>query len=105
MIFNPLSRKAYFALTCARAGLFRFLDPAFPILITGSIERTESAGLNRHIVGDARALQERRSDSILASSLALESARDFVGTNAAYPVKNGSYVTLSVLIEVGKELR
>jgi hypothetical protein len=34
---------------------------------------TESAGLNRHIVGDARALQERRSDSILASSLALES--------------------------------
>ena len=37
------------------------------------VSGTESAGLNRHIVGDARALQERRSDSILASSLALES--------------------------------
>jgi hypothetical protein len=36
---------------------------------------TESAGINRHIVGDARALQKRRSDSILASSLALQSAR------------------------------
>ena len=38
-------------------------------------EGTESAGLNRHIVGDARALRERRSDSILASSLALLPAR------------------------------
>ena len=37
------------------------------------VSGTESAGLNRHIVGDARALQERRSDSILASSLALKS--------------------------------
>ena len=37
------------------------------------VSGTESAGLNRHIVGDARALQERRSDSTLASSLALES--------------------------------
>ena len=36
---------------------------------------TESAGLNRHIVGDERALQKRRSDSILASSLALLLAR------------------------------
>src|SRR5271170_6237420 len=27
---------------------------------------TESAGINRHIVGDERALRERRSDSILA---------------------------------------
>ena len=35
------------------------------------VSGTESAGLNRHIVGDARALRERRSDSILASSLAL----------------------------------
>ena len=34
-----------------------------------------SAGLNRHIVGDARALQERKSDSILASSLAPVVAR------------------------------
>ena len=33
------------------------------------------AGINRHIVGDARALQERKSDSILASSLALVAAR------------------------------
>src|SRR5271157_6528998 len=31
---------------------------------------TESAGMNRHIVGDARALEERKSDSILTSSLA-----------------------------------
>jgi len=31
---------------------------------------TESAGINRHIVGDERALQERKSDSILTSSLA-----------------------------------
>ena len=37
------------------------------------VSGTERAGLNRHIVGDARALQERRSDSILASSLALKS--------------------------------
>jgi hypothetical protein len=34
-----------------------------------------SAGLNRHIVGDERALQERKSDSILASSLAPVVAR------------------------------
>jgi hypothetical protein len=39
---------------------------------------TESAGLNRHIVGDERALQKRRSDSILASSLALLLARVIV---------------------------
>ena len=37
---------------------------------------TESAGINRHIVGDERALRKRRSDSILASSLACELARD-----------------------------
>jgi len=36
---------------------------------------TESAGINRHIVGDERALRKRRSDSILASSLACDSAR------------------------------
>jgi hypothetical protein len=36
---------------------------------------SESAGINRHIVGDARAPQERRSDSILASSLALLPAK------------------------------
>ena len=33
---------------------------------------TGSAGINRHIVGDERALQERDSDSILTSSLAPE---------------------------------
>jgi hypothetical protein len=38
--------------------------------------RTESAGINRHIVGDERALRKRRSDSILASSLACDLARD-----------------------------
>ena len=37
------------------------------------VSGTENVGLNRHIVGDARALQEKRSDSILASSLVLES--------------------------------
>jgi hypothetical protein len=37
---------------------------------------TESAGINRHIVGDARALRKRRSDSILASSLACDLVRD-----------------------------
>jgi hypothetical protein len=37
---------------------------------------TESAGINRHIVGDARALRKRRSDSILASSLACDFVRD-----------------------------
>ena len=36
---------------------------------------TESAGINRHIVGDARALRKRRSDSIPASSLACDLAR------------------------------
>jgi hypothetical protein len=36
---------------------------------------TESAGINRHIVGDERALRKRRSDSILASSLACDLAR------------------------------
>jgi hypothetical protein len=36
---------------------------------------TGSAGINRHVVGDERALQERRSDSILTSSLAPAAAR------------------------------
>ena len=39
------------------------------------VSGTESAGINRHIVGDERALRKRRSDSILASSLACVSAR------------------------------
>ena len=42
----------------------------------GPFSGTESAGINRHIVGDERALRKRRSDSILASSLACELARD-----------------------------
>jgi hypothetical protein len=37
---------------------------------------TESAGINRHIVGDERALRKRRSDSILASSPACDLVRD-----------------------------
>ena len=49
----------------------RLTDPS-PL---GRVSGTESAGLNRHIVGDARAPQERRSDSLLALSLALLSAR------------------------------
>src|SRR5262252_2672862 len=35
----------------------------------------ESAGINRHVVGDERALQERSSESILALSLAGDTAR------------------------------
>jgi hypothetical protein len=42
----------------------------------GAFSGTESAGINRHIVGDERALRKRRSDSILASSLACDLARD-----------------------------
>jgi hypothetical protein len=37
---------------------------------------TESAGINRHIVGDAKALRKRRSDFIPASSLACDLVRD-----------------------------
>jgi hypothetical protein len=37
---------------------------------------TESAGINRHIVGDEKALRKRRSDSMLASSLACDFVRD-----------------------------
>ena len=33
------------------------------------------AGLNRHVVGDERALQERSSESILTLSLAIAAAR------------------------------
>jgi RND superfamily putative drug exporter len=50
-----------------------YLDLRDPIFL--GRKGTESAGLNRHIVGDERALQKRRSDSILASSLALLLAR------------------------------
>ena len=36
---------------------------------------SECAGINRHVVGDERALQERSSDSILTSSLARYAVR------------------------------
>ena len=42
---------------------------------SNSKKGSESAGINRHIVGDERALRKRRSDSILASSLACDLAR------------------------------
>jgi hypothetical protein len=37
---------------------------------------SESAGINRHIVGDEKALRKRRSDFIPASSLACDLVRD-----------------------------
>jgi hypothetical protein len=40
-----------------------------------SAKGTECAGINRHVVGDERALQERSSDSILTTSLAPVAAR------------------------------
>jgi hypothetical protein len=49
-----------------------FLPPNHPVANSG----TESAGINRHIVGDGKALRKRRSDSIPASSLACDLARD-----------------------------
>jgi hypothetical protein len=39
------------------------------------VGKPESAGINRHVVGDERALQERSSESILTSSLAGDTAR------------------------------
>jgi len=36
---------------------------------------SKCAGINRHVVGDERALQERSSDSILTSSLAQYAVR------------------------------
>ena len=44
-----------------------------PAIVSDRVRMTskpESAGINRHVVGDARALQERSSESILTSSLA-----------------------------------
>ncbi len=51
---------------------------ALPLIcddLLAGLKGTESAGINRHIVGDVRALRKRRSDSILASSLACDLAR------------------------------
>ena len=82
---RPADFKERFDVFVARAEEYlEVLRPFIPALVQflpahmGSfgdreVSGTESAGLNRYIVGDARALQERRSDSILASSLALES--------------------------------
>ena len=81
---RPADFKERFDVFVARAEEYlEVLQPFIPALVQflpahmGSlgdreVSGTESAGLNRHIVGDARALQERRSDSILASSLSLE---------------------------------
>jgi hypothetical protein len=82
---RPADFKERFDVFVARAEEYlEVLRPFIPALVQflpahmGSfgdreVSGTESAGLNRHIERDARALQERRSDSILASSLALES--------------------------------
>ena len=51
------------------------LVPEFREFQTDESFGTESAGINRHIVGDERALRKRRSDSILASSLACDFVR------------------------------
>ena len=77
-----------FELAAARHGLNSITDQVdknlthlsckahkFRRIFCSGVSGTESAGINRHIVGDARAPQERRSDSILASSLACGSAR------------------------------
>ena len=82
---RPADFKERFDMFVARAEEYpEVVRPFIPALVQflpahmGSfgdreVSGTESAGLNRHIVGDATALQARRSDSILASSLALES--------------------------------
>ena len=41
-----------------------------PDIVSLLVGNPESAGINRHVVGAERALQERSSESILASSLA-----------------------------------
>ena len=50
--------------------VFRFEPPPDSSRMVGN---SESAGINRHVVGDERALQERSSESILALSLAAAS--------------------------------
>jgi hypothetical protein len=40
--------------------------------------KPKSAGINRHVVGDARALQERKYESILTSCLAGDIVRCFL---------------------------
>ena len=82
---RPADFKERFDMFVARAEEYlKVVRPFIPALVQflpahmGSfgdreVWEAESAGPNRHIVGDARALLERRSDSILPSSLALES--------------------------------
>ena len=59
----------------AHVRAFEFFDGTSLLVVPDNL-KSGSAGINRHIVGDARAPQERRSDSILASSLACDLARD-----------------------------
>jgi hypothetical protein len=49
------------------SSVFRLLLTTVTLRVVGY---PESAGINRHVVGAERALQERSSESILASSLA-----------------------------------
>ena len=51
-------------------GFPRFSAPDFLATSAG-----QCAGINRHMVGDERALQERNSETILASSFALTIVR------------------------------
>jgi hypothetical protein len=43
--------------------------------VVGSSPTRGCAGVNRHVVGDERALQERSSESVLTPSLAIATAR------------------------------
>jgi RNA-directed DNA polymerase len=53
---------------------------------------TESAGINRHIVGDERALRKRRSDSILAQRpLGIASLEDKIVQQAMVTILNQIY--------------
>ena len=64
---------------------------------------SESAGVNRHVVGDARALRERASDSILTFSLAGHIVRwvHIASFNAtAKVIKTGRGTSLSGPMEV-----
>ena len=84
---RPVDFKERFDMFVARAVEYlEVVRPFIPALVQflpahmgsfgdSEVSGTESAGLNRHIVGDARAQRERRSDSISASSLALLPAR------------------------------
>ena len=62
-------------------------EPACSGVPTGHlVGDPDSAGINRHVVGDARALQEGSSESILALSLARDIARCLVRRRPDLPV-------------------